>query len=232
MKKEQGKKTKSVSSGEKYVEGLTDGQRAIFDKYANKYDVDKEPTQAKHNNIAREKYIYELLNKKGVENTAVEKLLDLTVKDIEFQYYMKQAMEYKIGFMIALWGVLVAAVIQNGLPWKIYRNMVSVSTDIWLKIGCGIVLVGMVISGLMILPYMVLGLTNSHFRKFQFDDRDENFRCAVEDKNMLLVKLLDSNTTVWEKNEDSNDKIFTHLRKLVIYMVAFIFFIILGFVFR
>jgi len=77
-KREQDKKNKSISVEKKSMLGLTDEQKAIFDKYANKYGVDKEPTKEKIDSIEREKYIYELLNRKGIENTAIEKLLDLT----------------------------------------------------------------------------------------------------------------------------------------------------------
>lgn len=228
MKKRQGKKTKLILSEKKAIEGLTDEQKTIFDKYANKYNIDKDSTKEKIDNIEREKYVYEMLNRKGLENTAVEKLLDLTIKDIELQYSMKQAMEYKIGFMIALWGVLVAAIMQSKVPMVIFKNIISDSTSIWLKIGNGIVLSGLIISGIISLVYIALSLLYNRYRKFRFDKRDENFRCAVEDKNMLLVKLLDSNTTVWAKNEESNEKKFIYMKMLVIWIIVFIAFIILS----
>ena len=228
IKKGQGKKTKSTSSEKKAIEGLTNEQKMIFDKYANKYNIDKDPTKEKIANVEREKYVYELLNRKGIENTAVEKLLDLTIKDIELQYSMKQAMEYKIGFMIALWGVLVAAIMQYRAPVMIFKYIISVTTSIWQKIGNGIVLSGLIISGIASLVYIALSLLYNRYRKFRFDKRDENFRCAVEDKNMLLVKLLDSNTTVWVKNEESNEKKFVYMKMLVIWIIVFIVFIILG----
>lgn len=228
MKKRQGKKTKLILSEKKVIEGLTDEQKTIFDKYANKYNIDKDSTKEKIDNIEREKYVYEMLNRKGLENTAVEKLLDLTIKDIELQYSMKQAMEYKIGFMIALWGVLVAAIMQNRVPMVIFKNIISDSTSIWIKIGNGIVLSGLIVSGIISLVYIALSLLYNRYRKFRFDKRDENFRCAVEDKNMLLVKLLDSNTTVWVKNEESNEKKFVYMKMLVIWIIVFIAFIILS----
>lgn len=228
-KRGQDKRSKSISVEKNSMSGLTDKQKEIFDKYANKYGVDKEPSKEKNDSIERERYIYELLNRKGIENTAIEKLLDLTIEDIELQYAMKQAMEYKIGFMIALWGVLVAAIMQDGVPIEIYKNIISSSTNVWLKIGNGIMLGGLTISGIVSLVYIALALLYNPYRKFRFDKRDENFRCAVEDKNMLLVKLLDSNTTVWEKNEDANEKKFNYLRWLVIWIIIFITFIIFSF---
>lgn len=224
--------TKSIFLKKMHIEGLTDEQKEIFDKYANKYNINKEPTQEKIDNIEREKYLYELLNKKGIENTAIEKLLDLTIKDIELQYAMKQAMEYKIGFMIALWGVLVAAIMQYSVPVEIFKNIISSSMDMWLKTVNGIILGGLIISGIVSLVYIALALLYNPYCKFRFDKRDENFRCSVEDKNMLLVKLLDSNTTVWEKNEAANDKKFNYMKMLVIWIIVFIAFIILSFCFK
>jgi len=157
---------------------------------------------------------------------------DLTIEDIELQYSMKQAMEYKIGFMIALWGVLVAAIMQNSVPVEIFKNIISSSLNMWLKTGNVIILVGLIISGIVSLVYIAMALLYNPYRKFRFDKRDENFRCAVEDKNMLLVKLLDSNTTVWEKNEDANEKKFNYLKMLVIWIIVFIAFIILSFCFE
>jgi hypothetical protein len=229
--KSQNRKTKPKSIEKNSIVGLTDEQKAIFDKYANKYNVDKGPTKEKNDNVEREKYVYELLNRKGVENTAIEKLLELTIKDIELQYSMKQAMEYKIGFMIALWGVLVAAIMQDKVPVEIVKNIISNSTNIGLKIGNGIILGGLIISGIVSLVYIALALLYNPYCKFKFDKRDDNFRCAVEDKNMLLVKLLDSNTTVWEKNENANEKKFDYLKMLVIWIIVFIVFIILCFCF-
>lgn len=223
------KKYKSIPIKKKSVVGLTDEQKAIFDKYANKYNIDKEPTKEKIDNVEREKYLYELLNRKGAENTAVEKLLELTIEDIELQYSMKQAMEYKIGFMIALWGVLVAAIMQDKVPIEIVNNIIGNSLNIWLKIGNGVILSGLIISGILSLTYIALALLYNPYSKFRFDKRDENFRCAVEDKNMLLVKLLDSNTTVWEKNENANEKKYNYLKMLVIWILVFIVFIILSF---
>ena len=228
MFKKKNKKIRSLFVEKEAKFGLTDEQKAIFNKYANKYGVDKEPTQVKIDNIEREKYIYELLNKKGIENTAIEKLLDLTIEDIELQYSMKQAMEYKIGFMVALWGVLVAAIMQDRVPMKLFNNIINGSTNVWIKIGDGIILGGLIISGMVSLTYIALALLYNPYRKFRFDKRDENFRCAVEDKNMLLVKLLDSNTTIWEKNEDANEKKFSY----VIWMIVFVCFIILCFCFE
>lgn len=208
---------------------LTDAQEMIFEKYANKYGIDKTPAKDKIEKIEREKYVYKLLSMKGTDDTAIEKLLDLTIKDIELQYSMKQAIENKAGFMIALWGVLVASMIQNDILLLLFKNIVNTSLSIAIRVGNGIILGGLTIFGIVSLVYIILVLLYNPYSKFLFDRRDENFRCAVEDKNMLLVKLLDSNTTVWEKNEVANEKKYSCLMKHVIWMSLFVAFIILGF---
>lgn len=208
---------------------LTDVQEIIFEKYANKYGIDKIPTKDKIEKVKREKYVYELLSEKGTDDTAIEKLLDLTIKDIELQYSMKQAIENKAGFMIALWGVLVASMIQTDMLLTLFKNIMDTSLSLSIRIGNSIILGGLTISGIVSLMHIILVLLYNPYSKFLFGRRDENFRCAVEDKNMLLVKLLDSNTTVWEKNEAANEKKYSYLVKHVIWMLLFVAFIILGF---
>ena len=44
---------------------------------------------------------------------------------------------------------------------------------------------------------------------------------------MLLTRLLDSNTTIWIKNEDANQKKYKNLRLLIIWIGMFIIFIII-----
>ena len=118
---------------------------------------------------------------------------------------------------------------RDTFPKRDFKNIVNTSLSIAIRVGNGIILGGLTIFGIVSLVYIILVLLYNPYSKFLFDRRDENFRCAVEDKNMLLVKLLDSNTTVWEKNEVANEKKYSCLMKHVIWMSLFVAFIILGF---
>ena len=126
-------------------EEFTDHQKQMFDEYANKYKVDANPVKEALDNADREKYVYLNLCEKGLENTGIEKLLDMTLADIQQQYSIKQDMEYKAGFMTALWGVLIAAVLQGKIYIKPIDNLFHTSLNWGIK-GFGI----MVFSGLLV----------------------------------------------------------------------------------
>lgn len=222
------KKTeKHLEDNQKMNEEFTDHQKQMFDKYANKYKVDANPVKEALDNVDREKYVYLNLCEKGLENTGIEKLLDMTLADIQQQYSIKQDMEYKAGFMTALWGVLIAAVLQGKIYIKPIDNLFHTSLNWGIK-GFGImVFLGLLVSGVTSMFFISKTLLEGNYRRYVFDEKDINFRCAVDDKNMLLTRLLDSNTTIWIKNEDANQKKYKNLRLLIIWIGMFIIFIII-----
>ena len=222
------KKTEErLENNQKMNEEFTDHQKQMFDKYANKYKVDANPVKEALDNVDREKYVYLNLCEKGLENTGIEKLLDMTLADIQQQYSIKQDMEYKAGFMTALWGVLIAAVLQGKIYIKPIDNLFHTSLNWGIK-GFGImVFLGLLVSGVTSMFFISKTLLEGNYRRYVFDEKDINFRCAVDDKNMLLTRLLDSNTTIWIKNEDANQKKYKNLRLLIIWIGMFIIFIII-----
>lgn len=222
------KKTeKHLEDNQKMNEEFTDHQKQMFDEYANKYKVDANPVKEALDNVDREKYVYLNLCEKGLENTGIEKLLDMTLADIQQQYSIKQDMEYKAGFMTALWGVLIAAVLQGKIYIKPIDNLFHTSLNWGIK-GFGImVFSGLLVSGVTSMFFISKTLLEGNYRRYVFDEKDINFRCAVDDKNMLLTRLLDSNTTIWIKNEDANQKKYRNLRLLIIWIGMFIIFIII-----
>lgn len=86
---------------------------------------------------------------------------------------------------------------------------------------------GLLVSGVTSMFFISKTLLEGNYRRYVFDEKDINFRCAVDDKNMLLTRLLDSNTTIWIKNEDANQKKYKNLRLLIIWIGMFIIFIII-----
>lgn len=151
----------------------------------------------------------------------------MTLADIQQQYSIKQDMEYKAGFMTALWGVLIAAVLQGKIYIKPIDNLFHTSLNWGIK-GFGImVFSGLLVSGVTSMFFISKTLLEGNYRRYVFDEKDINFRCAVDDKNMLLTRLLDSNTTIWIKNEDANQKKYKNLRLLIIWIGMFIIFIII-----
>lgn len=207
---------------------LSPEEEKIFDKYAHKYGISNGFEKEKQENIDRQRYVFSALNAKGIENTAVERLLDLTISDINHQYTMKNAMESKTGFLVALWGVLLGIVLNNKLHVTLISEIGNESsTLLWSGINI-LVLLGLVITALGALVQIAQTLLAGEYSYYKFDDKEVNFKCAVDDKNMMFTKLLDINTNVWKNNEKTNDEKFKRLRNSVVWMFFFIIFIVIG----
>lgn len=201
----------------------------IFDKYANKYNIDKEPVNSKQADIDRQKYIYLQIHKKGLSNTNIEKLLNLVIEDIQHQYSLKQDMENKVGFITALCGILIVTIMQQEVLNKLILNILDNKLTSSLRILNSVIIVCLAFSGMFSLLLIAKALLVGEYSKYLFDDKELNFKCAVDDKYMSLVRLLDSNTTVWIKNEEANEKKYKTLRLLVIWSIIFIVFTVISF---
>lgn len=205
---------------------LSPDEEKIFDKYAHKYNIDKNFSIEKSENVNRQKYVYSILNSKGIEDTAVEQLLDLTISDINHQYTMKSAMESKAGFLVALWGVLLGIVLNNKLYVTLINEILNNSSAlVWRGINL-LVLLGLIVTAFGALIQIAQTLIAGKYFRYKFDDKEINFKCAVDDKNMMFTKLLDANTNVWKRNEGTNEKKYIYLRNSVIWIFILIFFIV------
>lgn len=202
---------------------LSPDKEENFNKYAHKYGISNGFTKEKQDNIDRQKYVYSALNTKSIDDTAVEKLLDLTISDINHQYTVKNAIEGKAGFLIALWGVLLGILLNNKLYVTLIDEILNTaSSSVW-RVFNLLILLGLLISAFGALFQIAKILISGVFHRFRFDEKEINFKCAVDDKNMMLTKLLDANTNAWTKNEQTNDNKFKHLNN----SVKWIFFLIL-----
>lgn len=208
---------------------FTDKSRErIFDKYANKYNIDKEWTKEKQAHIDRQRYLFNKIHEKGLENTNAEKLLDIILSDIQHQYSMKQDMENKVGFIMALWGVLIAIVLDSQLPTKVFSYIICDKLPLYFRLFCVFTFVGLCISGILSFFFITATLLTDKYSKALYDDKENNFKCSVDDKYMSIVVMLDTNTNVWIKNENTNTQKAKRLRKLIITIGIFIIFIILS----
>lgn len=222
-------KTILNSLNEKNSVYLSKQEEYFFEKYANKYNIDKGSTKERTDSIQRERYLYYMLNRIGVENTGVEQLLNLTIEDIQHQYSIKNAIESKAGFVIALWGVLVGIVLQKELYVALILRVMDLNLNFLYRIFNLLIFVGLLTSGAVTLFLIAQTLIKGEYSRYNFDNKELNFKCAVEDKNMLLTKLLDSNTTVWIKNEATNQKKYVKLKLSIICTAVFIIFILISF---
>lgn len=195
---------------------LSEEQEKTFNKYGFIYE-----SEDLKNRVNTQKYMYSVLKNKKMDNTSVEKLFDLLETDIKLQYEMKAHMENKSGFLIALWGVLLGVVLQCDLL-KIVEGISLI------KIGIISILV---ITGILTLYYLVQVILSKNYFRYTFDERELNDRCAVEDKDMFMVMIIEAYSNICEKNEKTNNQKAEYLSKALKYLCAYIFDIVLFFLF-
>lgn len=204
---------------------LSPDEERIFDRYANKYGINNDVEKERQENIDRQRYVFSALNAKGIENTAVERLLDMTISDINHQYTVKNAIESKTGFLVALWGVLLGIVLDNKLHVTLVDKIENKTSTLVLRGFNTLILIGLIVSALGVLIEITRTLLVDKYFRCKLDNKEVNFKCAVDDKNMMFTKLLDANTNAWKKNEDTNEKRYKHLRNAVVWIFFLIFFV-------
>lgn len=190
-------------------------RKEIFEKYANKYNTDKGETKKNIDSVDLQKNIFNKMYDRGLSNTAIEKLLDMTIDDIQHQYAMKQDMENKAGFMIAFLGVLLGVILQKELYMIPLKNIIENNNSIIYNVMNGLVFLSLTVSGISSIVFMVATLLIGDYRKYRFEDKKLNFDSAVDDQIMFFTRMLDSNTNVWIKNEAANERKYKNLKILV-----------------
>ncbi len=91
-----------------------------------------------------------------------------------------------------------------------------------------LVLLGLIVTAIGALVQIAKTLLADKYACYKFDNKEVNFKCAVDDKNMMFTKLLDVNTNVWKNNEKANKEKFKRLKSTVVWMFLLIIFIIIG----
>ena len=160
----------------------------IFNKYTNDYgnNYDKDKAQK---NIEIERYAFRKLHEKGLENTNIERLLDITISESKTLYDIKQSIETRVGLVLALWGVLVSALGQSNIPLSNIHIMFDSKTHMAYRIIVVIILIGLVLFGLSTfgLSYITLK-SNGHYRMSLWN-KEMNFKRAADDKYISMVQL-------------------------------------------
>lgn len=203
---------------------------AIFKKYANDYDIDKEQINEKQKNIDIERYAYFQLHKKGLENTNIERLLDITIGESKKQYEIKQSIETRVGLLLALWGVLISALIQKNIPASNVYIISAPMVHMAYKVFVVIVLVGQVLFGLFSLFFTYKTLKSYGYHTLSLKDKEQNFKGAVDDKYISLIQLLDSYTYCYINNSGAIAKKNEYYKNLIVSISLFAIFVILGYI--
>lgn len=197
---------------------LTNRQEQLFKKYAFTYEGD----YAKQKNVNDQKYVYRVLKNKSMDNTAIKSLLEMIQKDIDMQYQMKGHIENKAGFLMALWGILLGVILNIKLPMELYTE----NSNLLFIVLNYIMIVVLVCTGVLSLYFTIQTITSKQYARYTFEERNINYRCAVDDKELFSVMMLEAYTNCWEKNENTNQKKAWYLSKSMIFIAVYIFSIV------
>lgn len=129
------------------------------------------------------------MHEKGLENTNIERLLDITISESKTLYDIKQSIETRVGLVLALWGVLVSALVQSNIPLSNIHIMFDSKTHMAYRIIVVIILIGLVLFGLSTLGLSYITLkSNGHYRMSLWN-KEMNFKRAADDKYISMVQL-------------------------------------------
>ena len=160
----------------------------IFNKYTNDYGNNYDKDKAQKNKEI-ERYAFRKLHEKGLENTNIERLLDITISESKTLYDIKQSIETRVGLVLALWGVLVSALVQSNIPLSNIHIMFDSKTHMAYRIIVVIILIGLVLFGLSTLGLSYITLkSNGHYRMSLWN-KEMNFKRAADDKYISMVQL-------------------------------------------
>lgn len=201
----------------------------IFNKYANDYgnNCDKDEAQK---NIEIEKYVFRKLHEKGLENTNIERLLDITISESKMLYDIKQSIETRVGLVLALWGVLVSALVQSKIPLSNIHIMFCSKTHMIYRIFAVIILIGLVLFGLSTLGLSYITLKSNGYYRMSLWNKEMNFKRAADDKYISMVQLLDTYTNCWIKNAVAIEKKSKNYERLLVLISLFTVFVVLGYI--
>ena len=91
---------------------MADESEGLFDVFSfshsdsNEYNFRSSTELKNKDRVLLQKVLYYSAKSKGLEHTAIEKLLDLTIKELDYQYTRKEHLDNKSGFLLTLWGYL------------------------------------------------------------------------------------------------------------------------------
>ncbi len=201
---------------------LTNAQKRIFNKYALKYELYEKNDYESKRNVERQRYVYKKLKELQIENTNIEKLLDFVNDDIKIQYELKTHTESRVGFLLALWGIILGNILQSNLINKIFTKIMNISSNVCLSVVYICLLSLMIALGTCSLIMLLQALLQGKYASYIYSDKDRIYRSAVEDKEISMTILLDAHINIWKANEKINDKKLKRLTRAVYILIGFV----------
>lgn len=167
-------------------EKLTAEEEKILEKYGFDYaDVSDKGERA--SNLSRQRYMFTKLTKGTLEDTAIEKLLDLTSSDLERLNSLKVGIESKTGFLLALWGILITMLLGNeNIVLTGIKTNILTQKDIPVTL---LIILALLVSCIGSAVYIYRAIKPRLYKSFMFNEKECNFKSAVDDKNITYITL-------------------------------------------
>ena len=211
---------------------LSKKQKRRFEEYAPHYDlqggVDSFTGEYSKLKVDRERYIYKRLLKKGVKNTSIEKLIEITMKEVHAQTERKNQILFRLNIALVIVGALFTYLLSNdGIHNAIHLAWIDiVSFDLKFRDVIVLLMIAGCI-GLVIILYRFIKTDRYSF--FNIMDRETNFKCCVDDEALFWTILLEGITNQWENNEKQLRILAKRYDRVLIYIggIVIAFFLLL-----
>lgn len=218
----------------KYNKNNKKKQDKIFEKYAIHYQngvngKDEYTKEQREHLLNRQRYIFDGLCNKSINETNIQVLLDITRKELELTETIKQNIEYKVGFILALLGILISALLQNKVLNQLWKIIIDEKETLFSWLNCVIAIIcilGLLITGIFTIYLIYKSLKNYNYKSIILDE--ENYMAAVDDKNISLVAILEACTDNTIINRGYNNKKARDLQKLIKVIIFFVGFVIIA----
>lgn len=222
-KKEQ---KQSVTNQQRVIKPTLDEMRNNFEKYANLYELN----DASKKERDREWKVYKKLHKKGLENTNLVELLNITKDECKAQYDVKQSIETRVGLLVALWGVLITALIQSNIPMKNIEVIMNEKYCMNYRLLVLIILAGQVVFGVLSLVFIHKTIKPYNYQMLSLSDKDIFLNGALDDKYVSLVRFTDSYLNSWKNNSKAIMQKGINYSKLIRFISLFTLFVVAGYI--
>lgn len=173
-------------------------------------------------------YVYQRLNEKQIEDTNIEKLLDITIEEVREQANIEQSIDNRVGLLMALWGVLITILLDGdrikGLCDKIAcMDTEPLFTNATTGVFCIITIICLIMFGFLSIAHLYEVINIKGHKKFDLKNKTDNYKYAVDDKNDSITRMLESYTDLWIENENTIAEKAKIYRKAVISIAVFTF---------
>ncbi len=166
----------------------------------------------------RQRYIFDGLCDKEIEQTNIEKVLDIALKEIDKQEIIKQNIETKAGIVLAFWGVTISSILN--ILKECIEVLFEYTLDIWVNAIFVILGIGLIVFTFLILWTGYIAFKNRDYHSFILDD--EVFRAAVDDRNISIVAILETATNIANRNRVINEEKARKFNILVLSTLGFV----------